>query len=217
MEVLNNTMKWINRIIFVIVFLFYIYSICEAADLGYCADALDSIRKAASNASDAANKAEDEEQELEDAEDELESAKDELNNCLTFPDIYDLLDDGCQSYRWDVSSAYSDYEYANNDYGYAINNLISELDTLAYKIRSMESSCGYEFTKVVVLKQDKKPQITVKNGNKVKPASVFTAKDSNIFHKQDCSKLDATNGLVEFTTSQQAQNAGGLPCNYCRP
>ena len=58
---------------------------------------------------------------------------------------------------------------------------------------------------------------TVKNGNKVKPASVFTAKDSNIFHKQDCSKLDATNGLVEFTTSQQAQNAGGLPCNYCRP
>ncbi len=45
---------------------------------------------------------------------------------------------------------------------------------------------------------------------------VFTTKHSNIFHKPDCPKL-GTGDLVEFTSSQQALNAGGVPCKDCDP
>lgn len=45
---------------------------------------------------------------------------------------------------------------------------------------------------------------------------VFTTKHSNIFHKPDCSKL-STEDLIEFASSQQARNAGGVPCENCNP
>ena len=61
----------------------------------------------------------------------------------------------------------------------------------------------------------KKIQGIIDGKGKVKPASVFTTRDSNVYHKRDCSKLDATKGLAEFTTSQQARNFGGVPCNNC--
>ena len=63
----------------------------------------------------------------------------------------------------------------------------------------------------------KKIQGVIDGKGKVKPASAFTTRDSNVYHKRDCSKLDATKGLVELTTSQQARNAGGVPCNNCNP
>ena len=47
--------------------------------------------------------------------------------------------------------------------------------------------------------------------------TVFATKFSNIFHKSDCSKLNASKSLLEIDTSQQASKAGYLPCNYCRP
>ena len=48
-------------------------------------------------------------------------------------------------------------------------------------------------------------------------AIVFSTESSNVFHKSDCSKLNKSEGLIEFATSQQASKAGLLPCNYCRP
>jgi hypothetical protein len=47
--------------------------------------------------------------------------------------------------------------------------------------------------------------------------SVFTNKDSNVFHKRNCPKLDTKDDLVEFGSPQEASKAGGLPCNYCNP
>ena len=47
--------------------------------------------------------------------------------------------------------------------------------------------------------------------------TVFSTKFSNVFHKPDCSKLNKSEGLIEFASSQQASRAGGLPCNYCKP
>lgn len=59
-----------------------------------------------------------------------------------------------------------------------------------------------------------KKQGVVKEGNS---ASVFVTKDSNVYHRRNCSWFDVTKGLVEFSSSQKARNAGGVPCNNCNP
>ncbi len=45
---------------------------------------------------------------------------------------------------------------------------------------------------------------------------VFTTKHSNIFHKSNCPKLSSED-LIESASSQQARNAGGVPCKDCKP
>ncbi len=63
----------------------------------------------------------------------------------------------------------------------------------------------------------KKIQVSKKQNTTFRNVSaVFTTKHSNIFHKPDCPKL-GTGDLVEFTSSQQARNAGGVPCKDCKP
>ncbi len=49
------------------------------------------------------------------------------------------------------------------------------------------------------------------------PITVFATNSSNVFHKRDCSKLYASEGLIKFDTQKKASKAGCLPCNYCRP
>lgn len=89
-----------------------------ATDWNSCADDLDRLRRATRDASDAAQ--------------QVESEKDELENCLHYPDIYDLMEDGCQSSRWDYNSARS--------------NLESELNTVESRIRSVQWSCDFQFS-----------------------------------------------------------------------
>lgn len=45
----------------------------------------------------------------------------------------------------------------------------------------------------------------------------FATKLSNVYHKPNCSKLVASDGLIRFVTQQKACKAGCLPCNYCKP
>jgi hypothetical protein len=45
----------------------------------------------------------------------------------------------------------------------------------------------------------------------------FATKLSNVYHKPNCSKLVASDGLIRFDTQQKACKAGCLPCNYCKP
>ena len=47
--------------------------------------------------------------------------------------------------------------------------------------------------------------------------AVFASKLSNVFHKPDCSKLEASEDLIKYDTPQKASEAGYLPCNYCKP
>ncbi len=47
--------------------------------------------------------------------------------------------------------------------------------------------------------------------------SVYTNKESNVFHKEDCSRLGVVDDLIEFDSPQEAMKSGGLPCNYCNP
>jgi len=105
-----------------------------AQDWSSCADDLDRLRRGARNASDAAEQA-------KYAAEQAEYAREELENCLMFPDVYDLLEDGCQSYRWDYESARSDYESAYSEYESARSNVESELDTVGRRIRNVNGSC----------------------------------------------------------------------------
>lgn len=104
-----------------------------ANDWSSCADDLDRLRRASRDASDAAESAESARQEFEDK-------KEELENCINYPDIYDLMQDQCQSLRWDYESAKSDYESA-------LSNLESELSTVESRVRSVEWSCGVSFSR----------------------------------------------------------------------
>ena len=58
---------------------------------------------------------------------------------------------------------------------------------------------------------------SIENQEKDSTATVFTTNVSNVFHKRDCSKLNASEGLIKFDTPQKAGKAGCLPCNYCKP
>jgi len=47
-------------------------------------------------------------------------------------------------------------------------------------------------------------------------SSLFANKNSRTYHKSNCPKLNTEN-LIEFTSSQKAQDAGGIPCEHCNP
>lgn len=49
------------------------------------------------------------------AREEYESALEDLENCRNFPEIYDFLDDGCQSQLSDVEDAESEYEWVASE------------------------------------------------------------------------------------------------------
>ena len=46
--------------------------------------------------------------------------------------------------------------------------------------------------------------------------SLFASRNSRTYHKHNCPQLN-TEDLIEFTSSQKAQEAGGLPCELCNP
>jgi hypothetical protein len=85
-------------------------------ELDSCHDDLDGLRRRASDASDAAE--------------EAESKRNEFEDCRTNSDSE--LHDGCSS--------------QNADYESALGDLESKMDDLDSRLRSVQSSCEYEFT-----------------------------------------------------------------------
>jgi DNA repair exonuclease SbcCD ATPase subunit len=135
---------FLKSMIFVLLFLFLSVVSGLADDWSSCADDLDRLRRAARDALEAAERAESARQEFEDK-------RDELQNCINYPDIYDLMQDQCQSLRWEYESAKSDYESA-------LSELESELSTVESRIRSVEWSCGVSFSKASWSTQSKPKQ-----------------------------------------------------------
>lgn len=88
-----------------------------AADWNSCADDLDRLKRAARDAADKAN--------------DLKSKADELENCRQYPSGFDYMRDKCRSKS-------SDFESAETD-------LKSQLGAVDSRIRSVRSSCGYNF------------------------------------------------------------------------
>jgi hypothetical protein len=87
-------------------------------DPGSCHDDLDYLRKAASEASEAA--------------DNSKSKRDDFDDCKQYPETYDLMHDNCRS--------------AAGDYQSALNDLEGKMDDLDGRQRSVQDSCGYQFT-----------------------------------------------------------------------
>ena len=107
-----------------------------AADWNGCHDDLDALRRRASDASDAA-------EQILQAADELDTKRRDLQDCKAFPDIHDLLKDGCQSQR-------SEYESARSEYQSAKDALESDLDDVDSAVRSASGSCSYSFGSATV-------------------------------------------------------------------
>jgi uncharacterized protein (DUF885 family) len=93
-----------------------------------CKSALSDVESAAEDAQRA-------QREVEDSYERYKQTLDDYNNCRSYPQIYDLMRDRCQSQRWDVESAKSSAE--------------SDLDTFNSRMRSLADafenatgSCG---------------------------------------------------------------------------
>lgn len=99
-----------------------------AIDFSTCASALEDVSGAGD---DAATKARD----AEEAADDLESERDEYDRCRRFPDIYDLLQDGCRSKLREVKNAQEEFESAQGD-------LTRALDDLNGAMTDVQDACG---------------------------------------------------------------------------
>ena len=132
-ELKNHLYKYVISILLICFFQISSAGFCSGDDWSSCADDLDRLRRASRDASEAVERAESARQEFEDK-------REELQNCINYPDIYDLMQDQCQSLRWDYESAKSDYESA-------LYNLQSELSAVESRIRSVEWSCGVSFSR----------------------------------------------------------------------
>jgi conjugal transfer/entry exclusion protein len=61
---------------------------------------------------------------------DLQRLKSNYENCIQYPDTYDLMNDGCESQR-------ADYEYKLSD-------LDNEMNGLMRNVKGSLSSCGYQ-------------------------------------------------------------------------
>ena len=107
----------------------------SAQDWSSCACDLDDLRRRADDASSAA-------QDADSKQSQFKSAEDELRQCVQFPQVYNLLRDGCRSKR-------SEYDLARSSYRSQLDSLQSSLDDVDSKIRSASSSCGYNMTRTL--------------------------------------------------------------------
>jgi hypothetical protein len=105
-----------------------------AQDWSSCASDLDSLRSRSSDGSSAA-------EEANSAKERVDSARDQLQQCVRYPQMYDLLRDGCRSKR-------SDYRAADDSYKSALSSLENALGDVDSKVRAVSMSCGVELRRV---------------------------------------------------------------------
>ncbi|HXM61789.1 MAG TPA: hypothetical protein VN950_13110 [Terriglobales bacterium] len=101
-----------------VAFTINISSYASVTSLGSCSDDLEKLHKVASEASEAANHA--------------KSKGDDFDECRNDPQTYDLMHDRCKSLDDDYQSALSDLE--------------GKMDEVDDSVRSVQDSCGYQFT-----------------------------------------------------------------------
>lgn len=106
-----------------------------AQDWSACASDLDDLRRRSDDASTAA-------QDTDQKQRRFKSAEDELRQCRQFPQVFDLLRDGCQSKRYELDSA-------NSSYRSSLNALRSSLDDVDSKVRSSANSCGFDLARLL--------------------------------------------------------------------
>lgn len=65
------------------------------------------------------------------------------------------------------------------------------------------------------LDQQAKQEINTKKITPLRQSSVYTTKNSRTYHKPNCSQLTTKDGLVEFSSPQEAESSGAIPCKNC--
>lgn len=91
-----------------------------AVDWASCQSALENVKSQSSRAADASSDA-------ENAAETLNEARDDLRDCRTYPDVYDLMGDDCGSKQWDVDSAKSSLDSAEEEVQSQLRRLRSAL------------------------------------------------------------------------------------------
>lgn len=99
-----------------------------------CSSDLDGLRRRASDASSIASS-------VDSAHQRYKSAQDDLRNCLQFPQVHDLLRNGCSNKR-------SDYTSATSDYKSQLSNLKSGFDDMNRKIKASKDSCSVDLAQI---------------------------------------------------------------------
>lgn len=112
-----------------------IHSSSLAQNWPICASDLDNLRRRAGDAETAAQDAAQKQQ-------RFKSAEYQLQQCRQFPEIYDLMQDRCQSKAYDLDSARSWYQSS-------LQSLRSSLDDIDSKVKSAASSCSFDFRSIL--------------------------------------------------------------------
>jgi hypothetical protein len=82
-----------------------------------------------------ARNAESEASDMQNLEYELDRKKSDYEDCLMFPDTFDLMDDGCENYRYD-------YNRKVNEYNNGLSEIQGEMETLIRRANTAISSCN---------------------------------------------------------------------------
>ncbi len=73
---------------------------------------------------------------LKSLENELEELKDEYENCRSYPDLYDLMQDDCRTKR-------EEYKDKVREHNGRLRGLRSQLGDFVSRTKSALSECGY--------------------------------------------------------------------------
>ena len=106
-----------------------------AQDWSSCASDLGDLRRRADDATSAAKDA-------DDSQGLVRPLEDALRQCAQYPQVYDPFRDGCRSKRIELDSARTRYRSQ-------LETLKSALEDVDSKVRSVSSSCGYDFARVL--------------------------------------------------------------------
>ncbi len=110
------------------------FSLALAEDWSSCSSDLDYLRRRADDARSAAEDADSKQRTYKQSEDDYQ-------NCRRYPQMYDLLKDGCRYKR-------TEFESARNYYRNELSNLQSKLQDVESKVRAVNNSCGVELSRV---------------------------------------------------------------------
>ncbi|WP_028468993.1 hypothetical protein [Neptunomonas japonica] len=67
----------------------------------------------------------------------LDSLKNDYENCLNYPEIYDLMQDGCESRR-------NNYNWKVEEYNSRVSSMDDEINNLTRRMKNSLNHCGYQ-------------------------------------------------------------------------
>jgi transketolase len=135
------------RISFLLVFLYFIFTpFLFAEEWGSCADELDNLRNAVSEALNAAKNTEDTRKKFKENMSKLKEKKDELDNCIDYPISHDPHHDNCETLKSEYNNAIDYYISSRYEYQTALDALESRLSDVQNKMSRVEYPCGIDFS-----------------------------------------------------------------------